>query len=46
MENVNLCGVAQLLRGLLKQGRITPKEAQKILSRVAVQIGADIIISL
>lgn len=46
MVNVDLCGVAQLLRSLLKEGRITPKEAQKILSRVAAQIGADIVVSL
>ena len=46
MENVNLWGVAQLLHGLLKQGKITQREAQKILSRVASQTGADIIISL
>ena len=46
MENVNLCGVAQLLRGLLKQGKITRQEAQKILSRVASETGANILVSL
>ena len=45
MANVDLCGIAQLLRALTEQGKMTEKEARKILSRVAAQIGADIVIS-
>ena len=45
MANVDLCGVAQLLRALLEEEKISEKEAQRILSRIADQTGADIIIS-
>lgn len=45
MVNVDLCGVAQLLRTLVDQKKTTEKEARKILSRIAVQTGANIIIS-
>ena len=45
MANVDLCGVAQLLRALMEQGKMNKKEARKILSRVAAEIGADIVIS-
>lgn len=45
MTNIDLCGIVQLLRTLVKQGKTTEKEARKILARIAVQTGADIIIS-
>ena len=45
MANINLCGVAQLLRALIAQNKMTKNEARKILARVAAQTGADIIIS-
>jgi len=45
MANVDLCGVAQLLRALLAEEKISEKDAQRILSRIAEQTGADIIIS-
>ena len=45
MENIDLCGVIQLLRSLVAQKKATEKEARKILSRIAAQTGADIILS-
>ena len=46
MANIDLCGIAQLLRILVKEQKTTEKEAQRILARIATQTGADIIISL
>lgn len=46
MANIDLWGMAILLRQLKKQGKITAKEATKILARIAADIGADLIISL
>ncbi len=46
MANIDLCGIAQLLRALVEQKKTTEKEARRILSRIAVETGADIIISL
>ena len=46
MANIDLCGIAQLLRILVKEQKTTEKEAQRILARIATQMGADIIISL
>lgn len=45
MVNIDLCGIAQLLRTLVDQKKATEKEARKILSRIAAQTGANIIIS-
>ena len=45
MANIDLCGIVQLLRTLVNQGKATENEARKILSRIAEQTGADIIIS-
>ncbi|WP_373164986.1 hypothetical protein [Agathobaculum sp. Marseille-P7918] len=45
MTNIDLCGIAQLLRTLINQGKTTEKEAHKILARIATQTGADIVIS-
>lgn len=45
MANIDLCGVAQLLRALVEQKKTTEKEARKILDRIAFQTGADIVIS-
>ena len=46
MNNLDLCGIVQLLRSLIAQKKTTEKEARKILSRIAAQTGADIVISL
>lgn len=45
MANIDLCGVAQLLRALIAQNKVTKNEARKILARIAAKTGADIIIS-
>lgn len=45
MANIDLCGVAQLLRALVAQNKMTKSEAKNILARIAVQTGADIVIS-
>lgn len=45
MVNIDLCGIAQLLRTLIDQKKTTENEARKILSRITVQTGANIIIS-
>lgn len=45
MVNIDLCGIAQLLRTLVDQKKTTGNEARKILSRIATQTGANIIIS-
>ncbi len=45
MVNVDLCGIAQLLCALIDQKKTTESEARKILSRIAAQTGANIIIS-
>ena len=45
MTNIDLCGIAQLLRTLIEQKKTTEREARKILARIAAQNGADIIIS-
>lgn len=46
MVNIDLLGITVLLRGLCEQGKLTDKEAERILSRIAVETGADLIISL
>ena len=46
MVNIDLLGITVLLRRLCEQGKLTDKEAKRILSRIAVQTGADLIISL
>ena len=46
MANIDLLGITVLLRWLCKQGKLTDKEAKRILSRIAVETGADLIISL
>lgn len=46
MANVDLWGTVILLRYLKQQGRITGKEANRILKRIASETGADLIISL
>ena len=45
MTNIDLCGIAQLLRTLIEQKNTTEREARKILARIAAQTGADIILS-
>ena len=45
MENIDLCGIIQLLRSLVAQKKATEKEARKILFRIAAQTGASIVIS-
>ena len=45
-ENIDLCGVLNLLRQLMKNGTCSKQEAQKIAVRIAAQIGADLIFSL
>ena len=45
MANIDLCGIAQLLRILVEQRQTTEKEDRKILDRIAVQTGASIVIS-
>ncbi len=44
--NVDFCGIIFLLRQLVQSGNCTEKEAKNIASRIAVKMGADIIISL
>ena len=44
--NVDYCGIITLLRTMLKQKLCTEPEAKRIAARLAVQYGADIIISL
>lgn len=44
--NVDYCGIVTLLRALLKQNLCTAAEAKNIAARLAVQYGADIIISI
>ena len=46
MVNIDLWGIAVILRQLRRQGELTEKEAQKIFRRIAMQTGADLIISL
>lgn len=45
MTNIDLCGIARLLRTLVEQKKATEREARKILTRIAAQTGADIILS-
>ena len=45
MVNIDLWGTAVMLRRLKEQGKLTDKEAKQILSRIAVETGADLIIS-
>ena len=45
MTNIDLCGIAQLLRTLIEQKKTTEREARKILARIAAQTGEDIILS-
>ena len=46
MVNIDLLGITVLLRRLCERGKLTDKEAKRILSRIAVETGADLIISL
>lgn len=45
-QNVDFCGVIQLLRQLVERGLCTVNEATKIAARVAVNNKVDIIISV
>ena len=45
-ENIDLCGILNLLRQLIKDGTCSKQEAQKIAVRIAAQTGADLIFSL
>ena len=45
MTNIDLCGIAQILRTLIEHKKTTERESRKILSRIAAQTGADIILS-
>ena len=42
MTNIDLCGIAQLLRTLIEQKKTTEREARKIQARIAAQNGSDI----
>lgn len=44
MTNIDLCGIARLLRTLVEQKKTTEREARRILARIAAQTGADIIL--
>ena len=44
IPNVDYLGVLVLLEGLVKHGRINPEEQERIAARVAVQLGADLMI--
>ena len=44
--NVDYCGILTLLRALTVEGICTLTEAKRIAARLAVQYGADIILSL
>lgn len=44
--NVNYCGIVLLLRQLVQSGCCTKKEANRIAARIAIQTGADIILSI
>ena len=46
MANVDWWGIVILLRYLKEQGQITKKEATQTLERIAIETGADLIISL
>lgn len=46
MANIDLWGSAIILRQLKNQGKITEREAKKILAKIAADTGADLIISL
>lgn len=46
MVNIDLWGIAVMLRQLKERGKLTEKEANKIFSRIAMETGADMIISL
>lgn len=35
MTNIDLCGIAQLLRTLIEQKKTTEREARRILARIA-----------
>ena len=45
MTNIDLCGIAQLLRTLIEQKKTTEREARRILARIAAQTGAALILS-
>jgi len=45
-EDVDFCGVLNLLRQLIKDGKCSKQEAQKIAVRIAAQTGVDLIFSL
>lgn len=44
MTNIDLCGIARLLRTLVEQKKTTERETRRILARIAAQTGADIIL--
>lgn len=46
MVNIDFWGIAVMLRQLRRQGKLTEKEANKIFNRIAMETGADLIISL
>lgn len=46
MENIDLCGIAQLLRTLVILEKTTEQEARAILSRISAETGTSIIIYL
>lgn len=45
-EDVDFCGVLNLLRQLIKDGKCSKQKAQKIAVRIAAQTGVDLIFSL
>ena len=44
IPNIDYLGVLVLLEGLVTHGRISPQERERIAARVAVQLGANLII--
>ncbi|MCI7281212.1 hypothetical protein [Dysosmobacter sp.] len=44
--NADYLGIVTMLRNLREQGLVSGSEAKKIATRLRVQLGADIIISL
>ena len=46
VANIDYCGIVSLIRGLLQRKLCTAEEAKKIAARIAVQLGADIILNI
>lgn len=46
MSNLDYCGIIILLRQLVKTGKCSEGEADKIATRIAAETGADILFPL